>query len=98
MLSKGAPAHPAAISGTTTADWQNLASWVAPVGRRWDIAVLVDLPPDGGWTRPANLLDAINTQAGPERQISWKVPEEILRRLEAGQARGRTVSACSLTI
>jgi hypothetical protein len=25
-------------------DWQNLTSWLAPVGRRWDIAVLANLP------------------------------------------------------
>jgi DNA-binding HxlR family transcriptional regulator len=65
-------------------DWQNLTRWLAPVRRRWDIAVLANLPPDGSWVRPAELLDAINTQATPERQISWKVLEETFRRLEAG--------------
>ena len=64
-------------------DWPNLTSWLAPVGRRWDIAVLANLPSDGSWARPADLLEAINSQAGPERQISWKVLEETLRRLEA---------------
>jgi len=63
--------------------WVNLTSWLAPVGRRWDIAVLANLPSDGNWIRPADLLDAINAQAGPERQLSWKVLEETLRRLEA---------------
>ena len=65
-------------------DWQNLTSWLAPVGRRWDIAVLANLPPDGSWTRPADLLHTINSQAEPERQVSWKVLEETFRRLEAG--------------
>jgi len=65
-------------------DWVNLTSWLAPVGRRWDIAVLANLPPDGNWIRPADLLSAINAQAGPERQISWKVLKETLRRLETG--------------
>jgi DNA-binding HxlR family transcriptional regulator len=64
-------------------NWQNLTSWLAPVGRRWDIAVLANLPPNGSWVRPAELLDAINTQAAPERQVSWKVLEETFRRLEA---------------
>jgi DNA-binding HxlR family transcriptional regulator len=45
--------------------------------------VLANLPLDGSWTRPADLLSAINSQAAPERQISWKVLEETLRRLEA---------------
>jgi DNA-binding HxlR family transcriptional regulator len=63
-------------------DWQKLTTWLAPVGRRWDIAVLANLPPDGNWIRPADLLNAINAQAGPERQISWKVLKETLRRLE----------------
>jgi DNA-binding HxlR family transcriptional regulator len=65
-------------------DWQNLTSWLAPVGRRWDIAVLANLPPDGSWTRPADLLHTINSQAEPERQVSWKVLEETFRRLEVG--------------
>ena len=64
-------------------DWRNLTSWLAPVGRRWDIAVLANLPPDGSWVRPAELLDAINAQAAPERQVSWKVLAETFRRLEA---------------
>jgi DNA-binding HxlR family transcriptional regulator len=65
-------------------DWQNLAGWLAPLQRRWDIAVLANLPPDDGkWIRPADLRDAINAQAPPKRQISWKVLEDTLRRLEA---------------
>jgi DNA-binding HxlR family transcriptional regulator len=64
-------------------DWQNLTDWLAPVGRRWDIAVLANLPSDGDWIRPADLRDTINAQAGAGRQISWKVLKETLRRLEA---------------
>ena len=64
-------------------DWQNLARWLAPVGRRWDIAVLANLPPDGSWVRPTELLDAINAQSASERRVSWKVLEETFRRLEA---------------
>ena len=65
-------------------DWQSLTSWLAPVGRRWDVAVLANLPPDGSWVRPAELREAINAQAAPDRQVSWKVLEEAFRRLEAG--------------
>jgi DNA-binding HxlR family transcriptional regulator len=63
-------------------DWQKLGTWLAPLQRRWDIAVLANLPPDGKWIRPADLRDAINTQADPARRISWKVLEDTLRRLE----------------
>jgi DNA-binding HxlR family transcriptional regulator len=64
-------------------DWQNITSQLAPLQKRWDTAVLANLPEDGTWTRPGDLLDAINSQAGQGRQISWKVLEDTLRRLEA---------------
>jgi DNA-binding HxlR family transcriptional regulator len=77
------PALTIDLSAGNPVDWQSLTCWLAPVGRRWDVAVLVNLPPDGSWVRPAELLDAINAQAAPERQVSWKVLAETFRRLEA---------------
>ena len=64
-------------------DWENLTSWLAPLQRRWDIAVLANLPAGGGWIRPVDLRDAINSQAGPGRRISLKVLKDTLLRLEA---------------
>jgi len=65
-------------------DWQNVTSWLAPVGRRWDIAVLANLPPDGSWSGRRSFSTPSTRQAAPERQVSWKVLGETFRRLEAG--------------
>jgi DNA-binding HxlR family transcriptional regulator len=70
-------------------DWQNLITRLAPLRRRWDVAVLANLPEDGRWTRPTDLRDAINAQAGPDRQISWKVLDDTLRRLVSDGYIGR---------
>jgi DNA-binding HxlR family transcriptional regulator len=74
-------------------DWQKLTSWLVPVGRQWDIAVLANLSLDGNWTRPGELLSTINSQSAPERQISWKVLTETLRRLESDGYIARTEMA-----
>jgi DNA-binding HxlR family transcriptional regulator len=63
-------------------DWQNLMSRLAPLRTRWDLAVLANLADSDGPVRPADLIKAINAQSH-DGQISWKVLEARLRRLEA---------------
>jgi DNA-binding HxlR family transcriptional regulator len=63
-------------------DWQRLATWLAPVRRRWDLAVLVNLTTSDNGMRPAELIKTINMQSR-DGQISWKVLEDRLRSLEA---------------
>ena len=63
-------------------DWQGLMSRLAPLRKRWDLAVIANLGTDYSGTRPADLREAINAQAADGRQISWKVLEDTLRRLE----------------
>lgn len=64
-------------------DWQNLIRQTNPLRMRWDLAVLSNLAADGDGTRPTDLISTINAQARDGRQISWKVLEGRLRRLEA---------------
>ena len=68
-------------------DWQKLMSRLAPIRTRWDLAVLANLA-DSGPVRPADLIKAINEQS-TDGQISWKVLEARLRRLEAAGYVGR---------
>jgi len=63
-------------------DWQNLRDRLAPLRSRWDLAVLANLADSDGPVRPADLIKAINAQSG-DGQISWKVAEARLRRLQA---------------
>jgi DNA-binding HxlR family transcriptional regulator len=63
-------------------DWQNLMSQLAPLRTRWDLAVLANLADSDAPVRPADLIKAINEQSD-EGQISWKVLEARLRRLQA---------------
>jgi DNA-binding HxlR family transcriptional regulator len=63
-------------------DWQNLMSRLAPLRTRWDLAVLANLAGSDSPVRPADLIKAINEQSA-DGQISWKVLEARLRRLEA---------------
>lgn len=63
-------------------DWQNLRDQLAPLRMRWDLAVLANLADSGGPVRPADLIKTINAQSA-DGQISWKVLEATLRRLEA---------------
>jgi DNA-binding HxlR family transcriptional regulator len=63
-------------------DWQNLMSRLAPLRTRWDLAVLANLAGSDTPVRPADLIKTINEQAD-DGQISWKVLEARLRRLEA---------------
>jgi len=68
-------------------DWPDLMQQLAPLRRRWDVAVLASLA--GGPRRPADLIQAINSRAPAGRPISWKVLNETLRRLEASGHVGR---------
>jgi DNA-binding HxlR family transcriptional regulator len=61
-------------------NWQSLMGWLAPLRRRWDLAVLANLA--AGIERPGDLIEAINAQATDGRQIGWKVLNDTLRRLE----------------
>ncbi len=61
-------------------DWRGMLARLAPLRRRWDLAVLANLA--AGPERPGGLIAAINAQADGGRQISWKVAEDALRRLE----------------
>ena len=61
-------------------NWRDLLDELAPLRRRWDVAVLASLA--GGPRRPADLIQAINSQAPAGRNITWKVLNDTLRRLE----------------
>jgi DNA-binding HxlR family transcriptional regulator len=64
-------------------DWRAVLARLAPVRRRWDLAILATLDRDIGF--PADLLEVINGQAGNGRQLSPQVLSGRLRRLqEAG--------------
>ena len=62
-------------------DWENTLNRLAPLRRRWDLAVLANLAGDDGPVRPADLIKAINAQSS-DGPISWKVLEARLRCLE----------------
>jgi DNA-binding HxlR family transcriptional regulator len=62
-------------------NWQVLMGWLAPLRRRWDLAVLANLA--AGIERPGDLIEAINAQATDGRRIGWKVLTDTLRWLEA---------------
>ena len=61
-------------------DWRDILTRLAPVRRRWDLAILANLA--GGIDRPADLLQVINGQAGTGQQLSPQVLSGRLRRLE----------------
>jgi DNA-binding HxlR family transcriptional regulator len=61
-------------------NWQNLMNRLAPLRRQWDLAALANMA--AGTERPGDLIQAINAQASDGRQISWKVLNDTLRRLE----------------
>jgi DNA-binding HxlR family transcriptional regulator len=62
-------------------DWRDVMTRLDPVRRRWDLAILANLGQDAG-LRPADLLAAINGQAGPGQQLSPQVLSGRLRQLE----------------
>lgn len=64
-------------------DWRVVLARLAPIRRRWDLAILANL--DRGTGSPAELLEVINGQAATGRQLSPQVLSGRLRRLgEAG--------------
>ena len=62
-------------------DWQHLTDQLAPLRRRWDVAVLASLA--DGARRPAELIHVINSDVSGGRAVGWKVLNDTLRRLEA---------------
>lgn len=62
-------------------DWMAVLARLGPVRHRWDLAILFNLDETAG-RRPADLLAAINSQAGPGRQLSPQVLSGRLRALE----------------
>ena len=64
-------------------DWREVQARLGPVRHRWDLAILCNLDQAAG-CRPADLLAAINAQAGAGRQLSPQVLSGRLRQLEHG--------------
>jgi DNA-binding HxlR family transcriptional regulator len=62
-------------------DWQMVQARLGPVRHRWDLAILCNLDQAAG-CRPADILAAINAQAGPGRRLSPQVLSGRLRNLE----------------
>jgi DNA-binding HxlR family transcriptional regulator len=62
-------------------DWRAVLARLGPVRHRWDLAILCNLDEDTG-RRPADLVEAINSQAGAGRQLSPQVLSGRLRTLE----------------
>jgi DNA-binding HxlR family transcriptional regulator len=62
-------------------DWKAVLMRLAPVRHRWDLAILCNLRQAAG-CRPADLLAAINGQAGDARKLSPQVLSGRLRELE----------------
>jgi DNA-binding HxlR family transcriptional regulator len=62
-------------------DWRMVQARLGPVRHRWDLAILCNLDEAAG-CRPADLLAAINSQAGTGRQLSPQVLSGRLRDLE----------------
>jgi DNA-binding HxlR family transcriptional regulator len=62
-------------------DWRAALVRLAPVQRRWDLAILCNLDEDTG-RRPSDLVEAINKQAEAGRQLSPQVLSGRLRTLE----------------
>jgi DNA-binding HxlR family transcriptional regulator len=62
-------------------DWRAVQARLGPVRHRWDLAILCNLDQAAG-CRPADILAAINAQAGAGRQLSPQVLSGRLRDLE----------------
>lgn len=62
-------------------DWRQVQARLSPVRHRWDLAILCNLDEVVG-CRPAELVAAINSQAGAGRELSPQVQSERLRGLE----------------
>jgi DNA-binding HxlR family transcriptional regulator len=64
-------------------DWRVVQARLGPVRRRWDLAILCNLDETTG-RRPADILAAINIQAGTGHKLSPQVLSGRLRQLEHG--------------
>jgi DNA-binding HxlR family transcriptional regulator len=64
-------------------DWRVVQARLGPVRRRWDLAILCNLHETTG-RRPADILAAINIQAGTGHKLSPQVLSGRLRQLEHG--------------
>jgi DNA-binding HxlR family transcriptional regulator len=64
-------------------DWRVVQARLGPVRRRWDLAILCNLDETTG-RRPADILAAINSQAGTAHKLSPQVLSGRLRQLEHG--------------
>lgn len=62
-------------------NWREVQARLSPVRHRWDLAILCNLDEAVG-CRPADLLAAINSQAGAGRELSPQVLSGRLRELE----------------
>jgi DNA-binding HxlR family transcriptional regulator len=68
-------------------NWPRFMRLLAGIRGRWDLAILANLA-EGG-SRPTDLLDAINEQAGDGHRLTWKVMRDRLRHLEEAGYVGR---------
>lgn len=75
------PGIRAATGKRCALDWRQVQARLGPVRHRWDLAILCNLDESTG-SRPADLLAAINAQAGTGRQLSPQVLSGRLRELE----------------
>jgi DNA-binding HxlR family transcriptional regulator len=64
-------------------DWREAQALLGPVRHRWDLAIICNLGEDAG-SRPADILAAVNSQSGADRQLSPQVLSGRLRELEQG--------------
>jgi DNA-binding HxlR family transcriptional regulator len=71
---------PGLLQAASPLDWRAVLTRLAPVRRRWDLAILATLDRDIGI--PADLLEVINGQAGNGQQLSPQVLSGRLRRLQ----------------
>lgn len=71
----------ASVGQRRALDWRVVQARLGPLQRRWDLAILCNLDRAAG-CRPADLLAAINSQAGTGRSLSPQVLSGRLRDLE----------------
>jgi DNA-binding HxlR family transcriptional regulator len=77
-------------------DWRAAQARLRPVRHRWDLAILCNLD-EAADRRPSAILVAVNSQSGPERQLSPQVLSGRLRELEqAGYVRHDDLSVIPL--
>lgn len=82
MASRAESGGPEGHEGQRRAlDWREVQARLGPVRHRWDLAILCNLCEVVG-CRPADILAAINSQAGAERELSPQVLSGRLRGLE----------------